>query len=386
MPPSTNRILTTHTGSLPRPDDLADLLWRREQEGDVDEVALTDRVRQAVAGVVRQQVTVGLDVVNDGEMGKLSYSTYVRDRLSGFAPSPEARSPRASDLTDFPAYRARLSQAGASRRLTRVACVGPIAYQGRSALERDLANLTAAVAGAAPRGVFLTAASPGVIALFHPNRHYPSHEAYLSALAEAMREEYEAIHRAGFLLQVDCPDLAAGFHMNADQVRLDDFRRVVALNIAVLNHATAAIPPERMRLHLCWGNYEGPHHHDLPLREIVDVVLTARPAGLSVEAANPRHGHEWRVWEDVPLPDDKVLIPGVVDSTTNFIEHPELVAERIVRFARVAGRERVVAGTDCGFATVAGTARVDPAIAWAKLGSLVEGARLASAALWTGTD
>jgi 5-methyltetrahydropteroyltriglutamate--homocysteine methyltransferase len=242
--------------------------------------------------------------------------------------------------------------------------------------------MKAAVASDAPADVFLSAASPGVIALFHPNRHYPRHEDYVWALAEAMREEYEAIHHAGFLLQLDCPDLAAGYHMNPGGMRQEEFRRAAAFHVAALNHATAAIPPERMRLHLCWGNYEGPHHHDLPLREIVAVILDARPVGLSVEAANPRHGHEWRVWEEVPLPDDKVLIPGVVDTTTNFIEHPELVAERISRFARVVGRERVVAGTDCGFATVAGSARVDPAIAWAKLGALVEGARLASATLW----
>jgi 5-methyltetrahydropteroyltriglutamate--homocysteine methyltransferase len=383
MGTAEHRILTTHTGSLPRPDDLVDLLWSREQGEPVAEAAFTNRVRQAVSDVVKQQVTLGLDIVNDGEMGKLSYASYVRDRLSGFAPSPDAKSPVASDLFDFPAYRARLSSESASRRMTRVACVGPVAYRGQDALARDLANLSASVKDAAPAGVFLSAASPGVIALFHTNLHYRSHEAYVWALAEAMREEYEAIHRAGFLLQLDCPDLAAGFHLGCrDRMPIDEFRRRAAINVAALNHATAAILPERMRLHLCWGNYEGPHHHDLPLREIVDVVLAARPLGLSVEAANPRHGHEWRVWETVPLPDDKVLVPGVVDSTTNFVEHPELVAERIVRLTRVVGRERVMAGTDCGFATFAGTSRVDPAIAWAKLASVVDGARLASEELW----
>ncbi len=382
MQANVDRIFTTHTGSLPRPDDVVDLLWSREQGSGVDDGVLADRVRHAVADVVRQQIAVGLDVVNDGETGKLSYASYVRDRLAGFEEAPGAASPKASDLREFPEYRKRLSSEGASRRMASFACVGPVTYQGQTELERDLADLTAAVVDGTPTGVFVSAASPGVIALFHPNHHYPSHEAYVWALAEAMREEYEAIHRAGFLLQLDCPDLAAGYHIGADTTDLDGFRRRASLHIAALNHATAAIPPERMRLHLCWGNYEGPHHHDLPLREIVDVVLGARPAALSVEAANPRHGHEWRVWEDVPLPDGKVLIPGVVDTTTNFIEHPELVAERLVRFARVVGRERVIAGTDCGFATVAGSARVDPAIAWAKLESMVEGARLASAALW----
>jgi 5-methyltetrahydropteroyltriglutamate--homocysteine methyltransferase len=383
MQATLDRILTTHTGSLPRPDDLVDLLWSRERGNPVDEAAFGERVRQAVADVVKQQVSLGLDVVNDGEMGKLSYASYVRDRLSGFAPTAEAKSPVASDLFDFPVYRARLSSEGASRRMTRVGCVGPVAYRGQDALARDLANLGAAVKDAAPAGAFLSAASPGVIALFHTNLHYQSHEAYVGALAEAMREEYEAIHRAGFLLQLDCPDLAAGFHLGSgSRMPVDEFLRRAATNVAALNHATATIPLERMRLHLCWGNYEGPHHHDLPLREIVDVVLAARPLGLSVEAANPRHGHEWRVWESVPLPDGKIVIPGVVDTTTNFVEHPELVAERIVRLARVVGRERVVAGTDCGFATFAGTSRVDAAIAWAKLGSVVEGARLASEELW----
>jgi 5-methyltetrahydropteroyltriglutamate--homocysteine methyltransferase len=382
MQTNTDRILTTHTGSLPRPDDVVQLLWERVRGEGPDETTIAERVTQAVADVVRQQVSVGLDVVNDGETGKLSYSVYVRDRLTGFAEASDARSPTASDLSEFPGYRARLSEEGKGRRTPRVACTGPVSYRGQGELARDLANVKAAAEESTPTGIFLSAASPGVIALFHPNRHYPSHEDYIWALAEAMREEYEAIHRAGFLLQLDCPDLAAGYHMNSTGMRQEEFRQHAAVHIAALNHATAAIPPERMRLHLCWGNYEGPHHHDLALREIVEVVLGARPAGLSFEAANPRHAHEWKVWEEVSLPEEKVLIPGVVDSTTNFIEHPELVAERIVRFAGVVGRERVVAGTDCGFSTFAGTARVDPAIAWAKLGAMVEGARLASAELW----
>jgi 5-methyltetrahydropteroyltriglutamate--homocysteine methyltransferase len=381
----TERILTTHTGSLPRPDDLLDLLYARDRGDPVDERAFAARVRTAVAETVRRQVAAGLDIVNDGEAGKIRYSTYVQDRLTGFGGDVEEEGRPSADVAEFPEwgeYQRRLHAVKDERRPKRAACIGPVSYRGQAALDQDLRNLAAAVDGSAPADIFLTAASPGVVAHFLPNRHYPSHEAYVGALAEAMKIEYDAIHRAGFVLQLDCPDLAAARHSRHADLTLDGFRKVVAINVEALNHATADIPPDRMRLHVCWGNYEGPHHHDVPLRDIVDLLLQARPAGLSVEAANPRHGHEWRVWEERALPDGKVLIPGVIDTTTNFIEHPELIAQRIVQYARVVGRDRVIAGTDCGFATVAGSTRVVPSIAWAKLQALVEGARLASAELW----
>jgi 5-methyltetrahydropteroyltriglutamate--homocysteine methyltransferase len=381
MTRSPQTILTTHTGSLPRPDDLADLLWAREGGEPIDEVQLARRVRDAVTALIARQRTIGLDVINDGEVGKLSYASYARERLTGFAEAPDVTPNVPSDVADFPRYAERRSTGTTNRTQRQLACVGPISYVGRQELQRDLTNVQGATTDVVTAGVFVTAASPGVIALFNPNRHYPDHESYVWAIAEAMREEYEAIHRAGFILQLDCPDLAAGSHSSFAGTSLDAFRRIAAIHVAALNHATAAIPSDRMRLHLCWGNYEGPHHHDVPLRDLVDIVLQARPAGLSVEAANPRHGHEWQVWQAVSLPEEKILIPGVIDTTTNFIEHPELIAQRIVRFAQIVGPERVMAGTDCGLATVAGLSRVDPDIAWAKLAALVDGARLASATL-----
>jgi 5-methyltetrahydropteroyltriglutamate--homocysteine methyltransferase len=381
MHASVDRVLTTHTGSLPRPPDLIDLL-RAQDQGTLpepDQAVLRERVQEAVAEVVRRQVETGLDLVGDGEMGKVGYATYVKDRLTGFG--GEGRGSRAADLLEFPEYAKRLR--GGARAAT-PACIGPVAYRDPDAARRDLANLRAGLeaAGRDPATAFVTAASPGVISLWLENRHYPTHEAYLAALAEAMKVEYDLIHQAGFVLQVDCPDLAAGRHTQFADADLDEFKRIARRHVDALNHALADIPPERLRLHLCWGNYEGPHHRDVPLAAILDVVLRARPAMISFEAANPRHGHEWRVFAEVALPEEKVLIPGVIDSTTNFVEHPELVAERIVRFAEVVGRERVIAGTDCGLSTVAGADRVDPRVAWAKLAALVEGAALASRRLW----
>ena len=382
MERSVERILTTHTGSLPRPDDLVPLLYALDQGQLGDQAAFQARIADAVAEVVRRQLDAGIDVVNDGEMGKVGYSTYVKDRLTGF--EGQARQWMvASDVADFPEFAARFAQerAGGSS-FAAPACTGPIAYTGLDAVRRDCENLRAALQGVAPAETFMSAASPGVISLFLENQYYPSHEAYLFALADAMKAEYDAIHRAGFLLQVDCPDLAAGRHTQFADAGLDEFRKNVALHVEALNHALGDIPPDRLRLHLCWGNYEGPHHRDVPLADIIDIVLAARPAAISFEAANPRHEHEWAVFRDVALPDGKVLIPGVLDSTTNFIEHPELVAQRIARFAGLVGRENVIAGTDCGFATFAGRSAVDPRITWAKLQAMAEGARLASAQLW----
>jgi 5-methyltetrahydropteroyltriglutamate--homocysteine methyltransferase len=379
---SVERILTTHTGSLPRPEDLIRTMFAKEEGVPVDPAALGARIRAAVAEVVAKQVQAGVDVVNDGEMSKPSYATYVKDRLHGFGGASHPL--QYQDLVDFPGMAKRVfGDPGRARRRT-PACDGPISVRDPGAAQADTEHLRAALA-ATPAHVtdaFMSAASPGVVSLFFRNDHYPSHEAYVFAIAEAMRHEYETIAKAGFVLQVDCPDLAMGRHIQYAALGLDEFRKAARLHIEALNHALAGVPPEQARIHLCWGNYEGPHHHDVPLGEILDVVFTARPAGLSFEAANPRHAHEWKVFEGVELPAGKVLIPGVIDSTTNFIEHPELVAERITKYATLVGREHVIAGTDCGFGTWVGQSAVDPDIVWAKLASLAQGARLASRALW----
>lgn len=380
MQRSTQRILTTHTGSLPRPQDLITLLTAKEQGQKYDTVAFADWVRSATMEIVHQQVACGVDVVNDGETGKIGYSTYVTERLTGFEGSA---SPLAiADLTDFPTYAERLFRGTAIETMSRPACTGPIKYKNASAVESDIATLRTALNGTNVTEAFMSAASPGVISLFLKNDHYPSHEAYLAALADAMKHEYNAIHHAGLILQVDCPDLAMGRHIQFADDSIAEFRRKVELHVEALNQALADIPADRVRLHLCWGNYEGPHHRDVPLGDIIDVVAKARVTGISFEAANPRHAHEWRVFQDFKLPADKVAIPGVLDSTTNYIEHPELIAERLCKFAEVVGRENVIAGTDCGFATFAGFMPVDPQITWAKFQAMAEGARIASQRLW----
>jgi len=380
MKQSTERFLTTHTGSLPRPDDLIRMMFAKEEGVPVDSAALATRVRAAVAEVVRKQVEAGVDIVDDGEMSKPSYATYPKDRLSGFEGASHPLQYR--DLVDFPGMARRVfGDPGRARRKT-PACTGPITLRDPRAGQLDADNLAAALGAAPGRDGFLTAASPGVISLFFHNDHYPSHEAYLFAIADAMRTEYETVARAGFVLQVDCPDLAMGRHIQYAHLDLEEFRKMARLHIQALDHALANVPPDRIRMHLCWGNYEGPHHFDVPLVDILDLVFEARPAGISFEAANPRHAHEWRVFERVKLPKGKVLIPGVIDSTTNFIEHPELVAERISRYAKLVGREHVIAGTDCGFGTWVGQAAVDPDIVWAKLAAMAEGARLASREFW----
>jgi 5-methyltetrahydropteroyltriglutamate--homocysteine methyltransferase len=379
MKRSTSRILTTHTGSLPRSREHQDLLRPREERRAFDQRTFAAGVSAAVADVVQQQIGIGLDVINDGEQGRSQYAAYVKERLSGFDGEQLIRArPRLGDA-DFPDY---VATHQSSTSLPQPACTGPITCKDRDAVQQDIANLKAALGTRPVEEVFMTAASPGVIANFLPNEYYPTEEAYLYALAEVMKDEYQAIVQAGLLLQVDCPDLAMTRVSQFAHLSVDEFKDVVALHVDVLNHALDGLPPERLRLHLCWGNYEGPHHYDIPLQEILPLVLKARPVGLSFEGANPRHAHEWKVWQDISLPDEKVIIPGVLDSTTNFIEHPELVAERIVRYAEVVGRERVIAGTDCGFGTSAWGRKVDGKIAWAKLQSLVEGARLASTALW----
>ena len=378
MKRSTERILTTHTGSLPRANDLTTLLEALDGGKVPEQAAFDARVRRAVADIVRQQVEAGVDVVNDGEQGKVGYSTYVRHRLTGFG--GQAAVPTRADWADFPEAAAK-----SERRSTimRPSCNGPIEWKDRTAVQKDVANLTAAVSSAKPTEAFMTAASPGVIAHFLKNEHYPSREAYLARLVDVMKDEYDAIHRAGFILQVDCPDLAMGRHLAFPDLSNAEFLKIAAANVEALNHALRDIPPDRMRLHLCWGNYEGPHHRDIPLKEILPIALKARPQALSFEGANPRHEHEWIVFKDVKLPDDRLIIPGVLDSTTNFIEHPELVAQRLVRYAEIVGRERVLAGTDCGMATFARSVNtVEPEIAWAKFKSMAEGAKLASRQLW----
>jgi 5-methyltetrahydropteroyltriglutamate--homocysteine methyltransferase len=369
-------ILTTHIGSLPRPDDLVALLRQRDEAGAAV-AALEARARSAVDDVVRAQVAIGLDIVNDGEQGRTDYSTYIKDRLTGFE-GEHADQVVGADLKDFPEFAARRR----GSRFKRPTCSGPIAWKDFGAVERDIQSLARAAAAAGAERVFMTAVSPGQAARFLLNRHYATDEAYVGALADVLKREYAAIVGAGFVLQVDCPDLASGRNNQFQHLTLREFQKVAAMHVEALNHALAGLPPERMRLHICWGNYEGPHHRDVPLRDIIEILLAARPAGLSVEAANPRHAHEWSVFEEVKLPDGKVIIPGVLDTTTNFIEHPALVAQRLVQYARLIGRERVIAGVDCGFATFADTPTIDPKIAWAKLGAMVEGARLASRALW----
>jgi 5-methyltetrahydropteroyltriglutamate--homocysteine methyltransferase len=377
---SGERFLTTHAGSLPRPAELVRSMFAKEEGVPVDRAALDRQIHAAVAAVVEQQEAAGVDIVNDGEMSKPSYATYVKDRLSGFGGESHPLTYR--DLVDFPELARRVfGDPGRSRRRT-PGCNGPVAVRDPSAATTDVASLKAAIAGKGVTEGFLTAASPGVISLFFHNGHYPSEEAYLFALAEAMRPEYETVANAGLILQIDCPDLAMGRHIQYADLDIAEFRKKAELHIEALNHALANIPAEQLRLHLCWGNYEGPHHCDVPLIDIIETVFRAKPSGLSFEAANPRHAHEWTVFEHVKLPEGKVLIPGVIESKTNFIEHPELVAQRIGRYARLVGRDNVIAGSDCGYGTWVGQAAVDPDVVWAKLNSLAEGARLASREFW----
>jgi 5-methyltetrahydropteroyltriglutamate--homocysteine methyltransferase len=379
MKRSTDRILTTHTGSLPRPPELAEMLVALDAGQLTDTAALAARTTAAVKEAVEKQRQAGLDVINDGEMGKVGYSTYVKHRLTGFG--GESGQVIRGEAKDFPEWNER--GRGTAPAMRRPACDGPIEWKDFAAVERDIADLKAALHDAGPvEEAFMTAASPGVVAHFLANSYFPSRDAYLEALANVMRAEYEAIANAGFILQLDCPELAMSRHNRYVDMSTPDFVKLVKQNVEVLNEATRNIAPEQMRLHLCWGNYEGPHHLDVELKDIIGAVLEARPAGLSFEGANPRHEHEWVVWQDVKLPDGKVIIPGVIDSTTNFIEHPELVAQRIEHYAGAAGKENVIAGTDCGFGTFATTNTVDTRVAWAKLKALAEGAGIASSRLW----
>ena len=385
MKTSTDRILTTHTGSLPRPKPLIDLILGRERGESIDAASFEAATAKAVDEIVAQQVAAGIDVVSDGEMSKPSYTTYIRHRVAGIEPDPRAAEKGRDimigrDLLAHPDF-------GANRRNFSASpfpgCVGPLKYKDRSALDRDLAHLKAAAAKSKPTDVFMTAPSPGILTRFIINLHYPTEDAYVAALADMMKTEYRAIVEAGFVLQIDAPDLGSCRNNQYRHLSDDEFRKIAARNIEALNAATEGLPGDRMRLHICWGNYEGPHSYDLPLLKIIDLAFKARPQAISIEAANPRHDHEWEDLKEIDIPDDKILIPGVIDSTTNFIEHPRLVAQRIGRYADIVGRERVIAGVDCGFGTAV---RSDPVVAdsivWAKLRALSEGAVIASQRLW----
>ena len=390
MKMSTDRILTTHVGSLPRPGALLDLLEAQEMGRDYDPAALAALTAQAVDDVVARQVEAGIDVVSDGEMSKIAYTFYVKHRLTGIGKAPatgeEGRTDMVGqDLLDHPDFQENVKHDSGqwTSHFSQPACIGPVEYSDRGPLERDLANLGAAADKTRPVEAFVNAASPGVLTKFVPNAYYKDEDAYVEALTHAMKVEYEAIHRAGFLLQIDCPDLGSARHNQYKKLSDEEFLRIAERNVSALNEATAGIPPEAMRMHICWGNYEGPHTHDFPLAKIFDVCMRARPSAFLFEGANPRHEHEWEDLKDAQIPDDKVLIPGVIDSTTNFVEHPRLIAQRICRYADIVGRERVLAGSDCGFGTFARrNLPVAPSVVWSKLGALVEGARIATERLW----
>jgi len=377
---STDRILTTHVGSLPRSAAVTDMLLRKERGESYDRAEFDRAIRDAVIDTVARQVATGIDVVSDGETAKIGYATYIKDRLSGFGGENSAKPHR--DLRDHPDLRQRMTAFTGPQTFKRLCCIGPVRLENAEAVREDIANFRAALERAPASDAFLNAASPGVVSSFQPNRYYPTHEAYVEAVGEVMRREYEAIVGAGFVLQVDCPDLAMSRHTGFQDLSEEEFLRRAAHHVEVLNDALRSIPAESVRMHVCWGNYEGPHDHDIPLQNVLGIILRAKPQAISFEASNPRHAHEWAIWRDAHVPDDKVLIPGVLDSSTNFVEHPQLVAQRIQTFANIIGRERVLAGSDCGFGTFAGYGKVDPDVAFKKLRSLVEGARIASTWLW----
>jgi len=380
MQRSTDRFLTTHTGSLPRPDDLVRMMYAKEEGVPVDAPALAIRIRAAVGEIVAKQREAGVDLVNDGEVSKPSYATYIKDRLNGFGGTGNTFVYQ--DLAEFPRLAARVfGDPGRSRRKT-PACNAANSVRDPAAVQTDVDNLAAAVRAAGASAAFMSAASPGVVSLFFRNDYYSDQETYLQAIAEAMQQEYECVAKAGFVLQIDCPDLGMGRHIQYADLSLAEFRKRAQMHIEALNHAVCNIPAEQLRLHLCWGNYDGPHHHDVALADIIDLVFQAKPQAISLEAANPRHAHEWAVFERIKLPDGKLLIPGVIESKSNFIEHPELIAQRIARYANQVGRENVIAGSDCGYGTWVGQAAVDPDVVWAKLAAMAEGARIASRQFW----
>ena len=382
---SSERILTTHVGSLPRPDDLLEMLGKQDRGEPVDTVALHARTAEAVKQLVKDQVEAGIDVVSDGEMSKMAYNIYAKHRLTGLGATdgtgvPGRKTPR--DIQDFPEMEAAPLGGGGPELMQATVCNGPVAYADHAPLERDIANLKSATAAAGPHDVFMNSASPGCLANYVPNAFYPSRDEYRENLIEAMRPEYNAIYESSFVLQLDCPDLAGSRHTDHQDWTEDEFLADAEKSIEALNAATADIPPEAMRMHICWLNYAGPHTHDIPVARLIGLLCKARPQALLFEGANPRHEHEWEDWKAAKIPDDKVLIPGVIDSTTNFVEHPQLVAQRICRYADIVGRERVLAGSDCGFGTYAGRRAVYPSVVMAKFRAMAEGAGIASDRLW----
>lgn len=380
MKVSTDRILTTHVGSLPRPQDVVDLLFAQDRGEAVDQAQFDATMKRGVADAIQKQEASGIDIVSDGETSKISYATYIRHRLTGF--EGDSARPTPLDLDDFPEYRDRLVAAGHSATYKRPVCRGPIKVKDLSALKKDIENMKAALAAARVTEGFMNSVSPGTIAVFQPNEYYPSHEAYLGALADAMRDEYEMIANSGLLLQLDCPDLAMGRHSRFKKLTDEEFLRYAEMQVEALNHALKNVPADRVRLHVCWGNYEGSHVHDMDCRKIFPIAIKVKPMALLVEASNPRHEHEYQAWKDIKLPDDKVLVPGVIASSSNYVEHPEVVAMRLMNYASVVGKERVIAGTDCGFGTFAGFGAVYPAFCWMKMKSMAEGAAIASKKLW----
>lgn len=380
MKRSTDRILTTHVGSLPRPPGVVDFLMKKEKGDTYDTERFDAAMTAAVAEVVKRQAAIGLDVVSDGETSKIGYATYMQERLNGFGGHVERKI--SLDLVAYPEFREKMARVTGAMAFTRAACTGPITVKDWTPLEKDLANFREALAGAAVTEAFLNSASPGLVSAFQPNIYYKTHEAYIEAIAAAMREEYKAIVDAGFLLQLDCPDIAMAKHTGFQDLSEAAFLKRAAFHVEAMNHALDGIPAEKVRMHICWGNYEGPHDHDIAVEKIMGLVARAKPAAVLFEAANPRHEHEWTAWRDAKLPDGKILVPGVISSTSNYVEHPELVAQRIERYAAIVGRERVIAGTDCGFGTFAGFGKMDPEISYKKLAALVEGARIASKRLW----
>lgn len=370
-------VLTTHVGSLPRTQEVVDFIFARERREPYDEAAFDAAMAAAVDETVRRQKDAGVDIVSDGETSKISYATYVKDRYTGFDGDSPRNAP--ADLKMFPGFLKRIAESGGTPKYARPMCVGEVRSKGQGELEKDIANLKAAMASHGVERGFMNAASPGVISLFLQNDFYPTRDAYLAALADAMKAEYETIVAAGLDLQLDCPDLALSRHMLFTELSDEEFVKVAASHVEALNHALRDVPQDRIRIHICWGNYEGPHVCDIPMAKMFDTLMSAKARYVLFETSNPRHGHEWTVFRDrkADIPDDKVLVPGVVDTTTNFVEHPELVAQRISRFTELVGSNRVIAGSDCGFGTFAGFGAVDPDIAYAKLAALAEGAALA---------
>lgn len=371
-------ILTTHVGSLPRNQEVVDFIFAREHGTPYDAPAFDAAMTRAVSETVRKQVEAGIDIVSDGETSKISYATYVKDRYTGFDGDSPRNAP--ADLKLFPSFLKRIAESGGTPQYARPMCVGEVKSKGQGELDKDIANLKAAMAEHGAERGFMNAASPGVISLFLQNDFYPTRDAYLAALADAMKAEYETIVASGLDLQLDCPDLALSRHMLFTDLSDAEFVKVAASHVEALNHALSDIPPEKVRIHICWGNYEGPHVCDIPMAQMFDTLMSARARYVLFETSNPRHGHEWATFRDrrADIPDDKVLVPGVVDTTTNFVEHPELVAQRLTRFTEIVGQDRVIAGSDCGFGTFAGFGAVDPDIAYAKLKAMAEGAALAS--------